>query len=742
MINWVLALLLAAVPAGQQAPAPNAAQAAATANQELWDAARAGDMARVTKALEQGADVNAKSRYGATSLTFAADRGHVEVVKLLLERGADMNVQDTFYNMRALDMAMMNKRTEVAQILLEKGSKGAGNALAAAAQQGNVNLVKAALASSEITRANVNVALGIAKRSNNSALVEALTAKLASMPADAAPAAPAVDRATLQSYAGAYRNADLNMTINIALANEQLTATVQGQPTLTLVPTSQNSFRPAEFEGLTIAFEGRGGTIESMMLTQGSTKQTFARVIGEPAAASPGTAAPAAPTTPAAAPKPDPETPKPAARTAARPWPAFRGDNAAGQADGQGALVQWDVEKNQNIRWKTPIPGISNASPIIWADRVFVVTAISSAGDKTFRVGQYGDVTPVNDLSEHTWKIYSLDKASGKILWERTAYTGLPKVKRHTKASQANSTPVTDGKRVVAVFGSIGLLAAWDIDGKPLWTKDVGVLDSGWFFDPEYQWGHSSSPIIYRDTVIVQADRQKNSFLAAYDLSTGKEVWRTERDEIPTWGTPTLFRADGRDQLVTNGTKVRGYDPATGKLLWTLGPNSEVTVGTPVVGDGLVFVTGGYPPVRPIYAVKPTATGEITLTKDKMTNDALAWSNTEGTYIPTPIVYQDILYTCGNGGVLTAYDARTGERIYRSRVGGGGSFSSSPIAADGRLYIANEDGDVFVIRAGRTYEELAKNPMKEIIMSTPAISDGVFVIRTLGHVYGVGAGTR
>jgi outer membrane protein assembly factor BamB len=335
--------------------------------------------------------------------------------------------------------------------------------------------------------------------------------------------------------------------------------------------------------------------------------------------------------------------------------------------------------------------------------------------------------------------VLCLDKDTGRILWERTAFTGLPKVKRHTKASQANSTPVTDGKRVVGIFGTIGLLAAWDMEGKPLWTQDVGVLDSGWFFDPDYQWGHSSSPIIYRNTVIVQADRQKHSFMAAYDLDTGKEVWRTERDEISSWGTPTLFRTEGRDEIVTNGPKIRAYDPATGTVLWTLGPNSEVTVGTPVVGDGLVYVTGGYPPVRPIYAIKPGASGDIELTKEKTTSDAIAWSNDrEGTYIPTPIVYQGILYTCGNNGVLSAYDAKTGERLYRARVGGGGSFSASPVAADGRLYFANEDGDIFVVRAGRTYEELSKNEMKEVIMSTPAISDGVIVVRTLGHVYGIG----
>ena len=295
------------------------------------------------------------------------------------------------------------------------------------------------------------------------------------------------------------------------------------------------------------------------------------------------------------------------------------------------------------------------------------------------------------------------------------------------------------GRASPVTLGSIGLLAAWDANGKALWTKDVGVLNSGWFFDPDYQWGHSSSPIIYRNTVIVQADQQQHSFIAAFDLDSGKEVWRSERDEISTWGTPTIFSANGRDQLVTNGPTIRGYDPATGKLLWALGPNSEITVGTPVVGDGLVFVTGGYPPVRPIYAVKPTAAGDITIAKDTPAGDALAWSNDrEGTYIPTPVYYDGILYTCNNNGILTAYAAKTGERLFRARVGGGGAFSASPVAADGRLYMASEDGDVFVVRAGRAYEELAKNPMKEVIMGTPAIADGLIVIRTLGHVYGVG----
>lgn len=727
----ILTLFLSAAQAASQAPA---------ASEELWEAARAGDAARVGRALDKGADVNAKTRYGATALTYAADRGHLEIVKLLVERGADMNATDGFYGFRAIDLALQNNHTPVVTFLLERGSKGASNVLALSIQRSDVALVTKALASSDLTRGNVQQALGGAKKVNNAEIIALVEKKLASMPAEAAPSFK-IDPAVLQTYAGSYRNEEAGITINVALKGDQLVAMAPGGA-LTLMPTSQNAFRTLERDGLTMSFEGRGGIIERMVAHQGNMSQVWARV-ASPAAGTPPPAAAPAPAPSAAAPATAAATPStadttPAPRRAPRNWPAFRGDNASGNGDGQGAVVEWDVDTKQNVLWKAAIPGISNASPIVWGNRVFVVTAVSSAGDNTFRTGLYGDVKPVDDLSEHTWKIYSLDKASGKILWEQTAFIGTPKYKRHTKASQANSTPVTDGRRVVAMFGSIGLLAAWDVNGKPLWKQDVGALNSGWFFDPDYQWGHSSSPIIHNGKVIVQADQYRGSFIAAYDAATGKQVWKTDRDEIPTWGTPTIFTDGKRHQLVTNGPKIRGYDPDTGKLLWTLGPNSEVTVGTPVVGSGLVYVTGGYPPARPVYAIKPNANGDISLPKDKTASEAIAWSNGEGTYIPTPIYYDGILYTCANNGVVTAYDGASGERIYRARVGGGGSFAASPIAADGRLYFVNEDGDVFVVRAGRTYQEVAKNEMKEVVMGTPAISDGVIVLRTLGHVYGIG----
>jgi outer membrane protein assembly factor BamB len=696
----------------------------AALNEELWAAARAGDVARVTKALDQGADVNAGNRYKATALFFAADRGHTEVIKLLLDRGADVNAVDTFYKFRPVMMAAMNNHDAAVMLMLERGSEGAGTVLAQGAGTGNKALVDAALKGKGLTRDDVQGALAAAKRGKSAEITAALEKRLGDFPAAAVVSVPA---AVLQSYAGRYANEQV--TLVVSLKDGALSAAPPGQTPLTLTPTSQDTFTVAGAPGLSVSFLGRGGMVERMVLTTPQGTQNLPRLAEGAAGATPPAAAAPTPAPTAAA---DPV--KPAVRGAARPWPAFRGANAAGNGDGQGAVTEWNLDTNANVRWKTPIPGFTTASPIVWGNKVFVVTAISSAGDKTFKTGLYGDVKPVEDLSEHTWKMYALDKASGKILWDATAFKGLPKVKRHTKSTQANSTPVTDGTHVVALFGTVGRLIAWDMNGKELWNQDIGVLDSGWFFDPSYQWGHSSSPIIHNGKVIVQADIQKNSFIAAYDVKTGKQLWKTQRDEISSWGTPTIF--EGR--IVTNGPTVRGYDPETGKEVWKLGPNSEVTVGTPVVGEGLVFVTGGYPPVRPIYAIKPAAAGDISMAKDKTSSEVIAWSNTAGTYIPTPIFYEGMLYTFDNGGVLSAYDAKSGERIYRSRVGGGGSFCASPIAADGKLYFANEDGDVIVVRTGRTYQELAKNSMKEVIMSTPAISDGTIVVRTLGHVYGIG----
>ena len=403
----------------------------------------------------------------------------------------------------------------------------------------------------------------------------------------------------------------------------------------------------------------------------------------------------------------------------AQNWPQFRGPNASGVAEGKATPTSWSVVKQQNILWKTPLPGLSHASPVIWGNRVFVITAIGDT-NASFKAKDKG-IGLADDSVKHTWRIYCLDKQTGKVLWERTAYEGVPRARRHIKASQANSTPATDGQYVVALFGSEGL-ACYDLSGKLMWKQDLGVLNPGLADDPTSEWGHSSSPIIYRNQVIIQADGHKQSFLAAYDLKTGKQAWRIERGELPSWSTPVIYVGKTRTELISNaGRYVRGYDPQTGKELWRFSErDTEVKMPTPVIAHDLIFITGGYPAGRPIFAFRTGANGDISLKDGEETNQYLAWRQTRGSsYTGTPLAYGDYLYISSDNGVFTAYNARTGERVYQERLPT--TFSASPVAADGKIYLASEDGDVFVVRAGPKYELLATNSMGEALMATPAI---------------------
>lgn len=422
-------------------------------------------------------------------------------------------------------------------------------------------------------------------------------------------------------------------------------------------------------------------------------------------------------------------------------WPSFRGPQASGVAEGP-APTSWNAEKGTNVLWKTEIPGLAHSSPVVWGDRVFVTTAVSTEANPFFRHGPYGDVDSVESKAEHTWRVLALDRKTGKVLWDRVAATGVPQVKRHMKATHANSTPATDGEHVVALFGSAGLYC-YKVDGTLKWKKDLGVLDAGWFYDPSYQWEHGASPILYKNLVIVQADLQKGSFIAAYDLADGRQVWRTERDEIPSWATPSVFETAKRAELVTNATKhVRGYDPLTGKELWRIAGNSEIVTPTPIAAHGLAYVTSGYAPIQPIYAIRlGAASGDVSLAEGKEANEAVAWSKKRGgPYMPTPIVYGDHLYTCANNGTLTVYDAKTGAQVYRDRIAGTKSttFTASPVAADGKLYFASEDGEVYVVKAGAKPELLATNPMGEVLMATPAIVDGMVIVRGRQHLFAIG----
>lgn len=421
-------------------------------------------------------------------------------------------------------------------------------------------------------------------------------------------------------------------------------------------------------------------------------------------------------------------------------WPSFRGPQAAGVAEKQNLPDRWDVKTGENIIWRTPIPGLAHSSPIVWGNTIFVTSAISSKADATFRPGLYGDGDASEDRSLHRWMIFAVDKRNGKIRWQRVAVEREPIDKRHIKSTYASSTPVTDGRIVVAWFGSQGL-HAYDVKGNFLWKVDLGRVNAGAYDIPSVEWGPASSPIIWNGLVILQCDTQADSFIMALKGETGETVWKTEREELPSWGTPTVVTTAAGPELVTNASNfIRGYDPRTGKELWRLGRSSKITAPTPIFSDGLFVVASGRGPERPIYVVRAGSRGDLTLPEGQTTSEAIVWSRTgRGSYMPTPLIYNGVLYVLANNGVFDAYDLRTGEEIFRERLQQIGSgFSASPVAADGKIYLSNEDGEILVVLAGKKFTQVATNSMGELLMATPALSEGVMFVRTSGSLIAIG----
>ena len=414
-------------------------------------------------------------------------------------------------------------------------------------------------------------------------------------------------------------------------------------------------------------------------------------------------------------------------------WPSFRGAFAAGSTPSLRLPDKWDGPSGENIAWKTAVPGLGHSSPIVWGNRVFVTSAISSRSDASFKPGLYGDGTASEDRSIHKWVVIAYDRETGKKLWERIAYEGVPREKRHIKSTYASATPATDGRIVVAFFGSQGLHAL-DMNGKLLWSKDLGVLNTGAYDAPDFEWGTASSPFIYGGLVFVQCDMQLGSFLMAVDVKTGKEVWKAPRNELSSWATPNVYVPPngGRAELVTNSPYfIRGYDPATGKEYWRLGGSSMITAPTPIFADGLIVVASGRRPEKPIFAIRPGGNGDITLQPGQSSNDSVAWRKSgRGSYMPTPIIHDGTVYVLNNDGVFDAYELRTGKEVYRQRVPHKGSgFSASPVIAGNRIYLSGEDGEMWTISTGPKFEVLATNSMGEPLMSTPALAGGMMFVR-------------
>jgi outer membrane protein assembly factor BamB len=418
--------------------------------------------------------------------------------------------------------------------------------------------------------------------------------------------------------------------------------------------------------------------------------------------------------------------------------PQFRGPHASGLDTSAPAATNWNVERGENVRWRTRVPGLAHASPIVWSNRVYLISAVAP-GKADLKVGLYGDIASANDVVEHEWRVLALNADDGKLVWNQLGHKAVPRVKRHTKASHANSTPVTDGTRLVAIFGSEGLFC-FDMNGTLVWENDLGPMDSGYFQVKSAQWGFASSPVIHDGKVIVLVDVQTNSFLASFNLADGKELWRTPRSDVPTWSTPTVASVGAQTHIFVNGWHHTGaYDFATGKEIWKLKGGGDIPVPTPVVAHGLAYFTSAHGRFRPMRAVRLDAKGDITPPDPGTTNASIAWAHArQGNYMQTPIVVGDLLYGCSDSGVLTCFDAKTGAIQYSERlVRGGEGFTASPVSDGRHLYFASELGSVYVVPVGSKFSVIATNSLAETCMATPALSAGTLYFRTREHVVAI-----
>ena len=415
-------------------------------------------------------------------------------------------------------------------------------------------------------------------------------------------------------------------------------------------------------------------------------------------------------------------------------WPGWRGPDSLGISSEKGIPVKWDISKN--VKWKAEVPGLAHSSPIVWGNCVFVTTAISSDPKEDYWEKGFPRISRGPDAAEVSWKVLCFDRDTGKLLWERTAIRKKPASPRQTKNSHASQTPVTDGTYVYAFFGDQGMYC-YDFQGKLIWNRDLGT------FTMRNGWGLGSSPVLYKDLLIQTCDQEvkEGSFIIALNKKTGETVWKTNREEASSWSTPFLYLKGARPELVVNATEaIRSYDPLTGTLLWEChGPATSITTPTPTFAHGLIIVSSGFivEKIRPITAFRPGANGDITLRDGETNSEHIAWRQlTAAPYIPSPIAYGDYIFVLMDQGFIACYEAKTGKEVYgKQRIDIGAGFSASPVAVDGNLYCASEDGDVYVIRAGAAYELLAKNSLGEAIMASPAVSDGKMFIRTLNHLY-------
>ncbi len=414
-------------------------------------------------------------------------------------------------------------------------------------------------------------------------------------------------------------------------------------------------------------------------------------------------------------------------------WPQFRGPGGSGVGTNLHVPEQWSA--TENVSWKTDVPGRSWSSPIVWGKRVFLTTVVNQDGSEAPKKGLYlGGNRPEPAKSEHLWKLLCLDLEKGSTVWDKTVHSGSPQTPIHLKNTYGSETPVTDGRAVYALFGNVGLFA-FTPEGEELWSKRLEPRKT------RYGWGTAASPVLHGGRLFIVNDNDEHSELLAFDAKTGNELWRIDRDEKSNWATPLLWENAGRTELVTTGTgAVRSYDLG-GKLLWSLHGLSSIHIPTPIAGGDLLFVSSGFiaDKLRPVYAIRPGASGDISLKPGETTNGFIAWHKPlAGPYNPSPLFYEGRFYVLYDRGLISCFEARTGKVLYdRERLPEGFAFTSSPWAAGGRVFCLSEDGVCYVIRAGHKFELLHTNKLAEddMCMATPALVGERLLIRTAARMY-------
>ncbi len=415
-------------------------------------------------------------------------------------------------------------------------------------------------------------------------------------------------------------------------------------------------------------------------------------------------------------------------------WPRWRGPEGTGVAP--DADPPTTFSEGENVRWKVEIPGRGHASPIVWAERVYVLTAVP-AGPATPPPAPPPDADERTKRrfaravhpSKHRFQVLALERETGRVAWQRTAIETVPADTTHRDATWASASPVTDGEALYASFGSQGIFA-YSLAGELLWQRDLGDMRT------RNGFGEGTSPAVAGDLLIVNWDHEDDSFLVALDKKTGREVWRRERDEPTSWSTPLVVDVGGRPQVVVAGTGAsRGYDLATGEVVWQLGGLTVNVVPTPVSGGGKVYLMSGFRGAALQAVDLAAARGELAGT------GAVAWTYDRDTpYVPSPLLYRGRLYFLKvNTGILSCLDAATGEVLYQTRLDGIDNVYASPVAAAGRVYLAGREGTVLVLEDGPEHRVLAKNELDEGFDASPAIAGRELYLRGTSHLYSLAA---